>query len=78
MTKNEKPNKPIKKFKAGFIALNIWKSKDDTSNMHTVTVDKIYKDKEGNWKSSGSFLAQDLPTISMLSEMAFKYMSEKK
>ena len=73
----EQGNFPKKKFKAGAITATIWenkgKSTDGTPNTYqTISLERVYQDKEGNWKSSNSFRVNDLPKINVLMQRAYQ------
>jgi len=52
--------KPVMKFKAGNVTASIWRHKGELGTFFNVSLEKNYKDKEGNWKSSGNL---NLPEI---------------
>jgi hypothetical protein len=69
---------PAKKFAAGGIQVAIWENKGrEGNNYYTVSFDKRYKDKEGNWKSTTSLKANDLPKAVLALEKAFEFVSLK-
>ena len=56
---------PIAKFKVGQIAAALWEN-DVVVNgkqvtMQKASVERRYKDRDGNWKSSGSFSRNEIP-----------------
>lgn len=58
-------NTPVNKIRAGAISATEWKNqavKDgETQEYTTVTFERSYKDKEGNWKTTNSLRVNDLP-----------------
>ncbi len=59
--------KPKQKFSAGTISCALWEN-DTTIDGRTVsvlkaTVERRYKDKDGTWKSSGSFGRNEIPLV---------------
>lgn len=59
-------NKPLCKFSAGQVTAAVWENKipgKDGSEVEILkaTVQRRYKDKDGNWKSSGSFSRNEIP-----------------
>ncbi len=59
-------NKPLCKFSAGQVTAAVWDNKIPGKNGSEVeilkaTVQRRYKDKEGNWKSSNSFSRNEIP-----------------
>jgi hypothetical protein len=58
---------PIKKYNAGSISCALWEN-EATVDGRTVgilraTVERRYKDKDGAWKSSGSFSRNEIPLV---------------
>jgi len=73
-------NVPEKKFRAGLITATVWKNEFKGENgelkeYRTVSFDKSYKDKNGNWKSTNTLRMNDLPKAAMVLEEAFKYLA---
>ena len=52
-------SKPVKNFRSGGVDVAKWDNEGRTS----YSVQKNYKDKEGNWKQTTSFNAWDLPHL---------------
>ena len=57
---------PVKKFSAGGASCAIWENEIATANGRKVralkaTIERRYKDKDGTWKSSGSFSRNEIP-----------------
>ncbi len=74
-------NQPEKKFSTGVISATVWKnngtSKKDGSQVEfkTITLQRRYKDKEGNWKSTNSLRLNDLPKASLVLNKAYEYLT---
>ena len=77
---NTKPsgNTPEQKFRAGAITATVWKNdivKDGTSaSFNSITLERSYKDKDGNWQTTHSFRANDLPRLTLVAQKAFDYV----
>jgi len=59
-------NMPLYKTSAGLVSTAVWENKVPSKNGGEVeilkaTVQKRYKDKNGNWQSSNSFSRNDIP-----------------
>ena len=56
---------PVKKFSAGSVSCAIWENEavvnGKTMPILKATVERRYKDKDGQWKSSGSFSRNEIP-----------------
>jgi len=77
--KNTVENLPEKKFKAGAISATVWLNKGqgkqgDEMIYKTISVERNYKDKEGNWQTTSSFRINDLPKLAVVSMEAYKYL----
>jgi hypothetical protein len=72
---------PIAKFKAGQVAAAIWANdvevKGRTVTILKATVQRRYKDKDGNWQSSGSFSRNEIPLAIYCLQKSFEKIIEK-
>jgi DNA-binding SARP family transcriptional activator len=72
---------PIKKFNAGAIQVAIWEnsaeSNGENSLYKTVSIQKRYKDKQNQWKSSSSLKPNDVPKAVLALQKAYEYLSLK-
>jgi hypothetical protein len=71
--------KPEKSFRIGAVRASIWKNirqnKDGkTFETRTVTLDRSYKDKEGNYKSTHRFTANEVPKAILLLQRSYEYL----
>tara|TARA_Y100000310_G_scaffold320072_1_gene376102 strand:- start:29 stop:262 length:234 start_codon:yes stop_codon:yes gene_type:complete len=68
-------NQPEKKFSTGAICATIWKNESKEGNeFNTVTVERRFQDKEGNWKSTSSLRLNDLPKIAVVVNKAYEHL----
>ena len=70
---------PEKKFSAGAIHVSVWKnegtSKDgQKKEFRSISLQRRYTDKEGNWKSTNSFRINDLPRAALALTKAYEYI----
>ena len=77
--KLETGNMPEKKFSTGAISATVWenqgKSKEgDAVTFRTVNLQRRYKDKEGNWKSTSTLRVNDLPKAVLVVQKAYEYI----
>lgn len=73
---NGKGNLPKRKYRAGGVTATVWENKGKSSNgeentYNTISLERVYQDKEGNWKSTNSFRVNDLPKVQALMNKAY-------
>ena len=73
---------PVIKFRAGLVSATVWKNvqKDDKGEefeTFSIAVERSYKTKEDEWKTTSSFGVNDLPKIEAVVEEAYKYIVVK-
>ena len=74
--------RPVAKFTAGQTSAAIWENEIQTKNSGTATILKAtvqrrYRDKDGQWKSSGSFSRNEIPLAIYCLQKSFEHMIEK-
>ena len=66
---------PVAKYKAGQVSSAIWKDEIRTQRgpvpIYRVTVQRRYKDKNGEWRSSGSFNRNEIPLVKYCLDKAY-------
>lgn len=72
-------NIPEKKFSTGAISATIWKnerqSKDGKAfEVRTVSLQRRYTDKAGQWQTSSTLRLADLPKAALVLEEAYKFL----
>ena len=76
----EKPgNVPEKRFRAGAISATVWLNKaqratGEEAEYRTISIDRRYADKNGNWQSTNSMRVTDLPKAQVVLQKAFEYL----
>lgn len=69
---------PVKKFSAGAISCSLWENQIAVGGIPTTvlkaTVERRYKDRNGEWKSSNSYSRNEIPLVIHLLQQAFSYM----
>ena len=77
----KKDSLPEKKFRAGAVSATVWQNsveKDgQLSSYSSVSLDRVYKDKEGNWQNTNSFRANDLPKLALVAQKAYEFVVMK-
>jgi hypothetical protein len=71
-------NKPEQKFKVGCVSAAIWSNEIETDGgkkeIKSVSFERSYKDKDGNWKSTNSLNTNDLPKAMVVLGKAYEYL----
>ena len=69
---------PVKKFSAGSVSCALWENEATVNGKKAsilkATIDRRYKDKDGTWKSSGSFGRNEIPLVVYVLLQAFEAM----
>lgn len=69
---------PLKKITAGGVSCALWENQATVDgrkvNLLRATVERRYKDKDGTWKSSGSFSRNEIPLAIYCLMKAFDIM----
>jgi hypothetical protein len=71
---------PEKKFRAGAVSATVWKNDrtkatGEAFSYHTISLERSYKDKAGNWKNVNSFRLQDLPKAALVLQEAYRHLA---
>ena len=74
-----KGNLPEKKFRAGAISATVWlnqgqRPNGEVSEFRTITLDRRYMDKEGQWQSTTSLRVNDIPKARAVFQKAYEYI----
>jgi hypothetical protein len=72
-------SKPLKSFKSGALQVAIWENENLGADgqpqlFRTVSFDRRYKDKNGEWKSSNNLRVNDLPKAALMLQKAYEYL----
>lgn len=72
-------NMPEKKFSTGVISATVWRNSGVTkegkeSEYRTVSLQRRYQDKAGDWQSTNSLRINDLPKASLVLSKAYEYI----
>ena len=75
--------RPLKKFRAGQVSCALWENEIAVEDGRSVqmlkaTVERRYKDKNGEWKSSNSFSRNEIPLVKYCLDKAFAAMIEER
>ena len=73
-------NTPVQRFKAGAVSATVWTNDRITKSgepaaYFSISLDRAYKDKEGEWKHVNSFRVNDLPKASLVLQKAYEWLA---
>jgi len=72
---------PEKKFRVGSVTATIWKNTNKVDgkevSFYTVALERSYKDKEDNWKTTNSLRSSDLPKAILVASKAYEFLELK-
>ena len=71
-------NKPIKKFKVGPVVASIWLNNKNDKEFNSITVDRLFQDSEGNWKSTKQLRVSDLPRVQLALSKCYEHLTMDK
>ena len=73
---------PVKKFRAGSVSCALWENEatvnGKTMTMLKASVERRFKNGDGEWKSSGSFSRNEIPLAIWCLQKAFDTMLEER
>lgn len=67
---------PIQTLRDGNIQLAIWENISENGAFYSITLNRSYKDADGNYKNTTSFSGNDLLKINQLSSHAYMLIKE--
>jgi len=79
MQTKKEGNLPEKKFRAGAISATVWlnqgqKVNGEKSEYRTISIERCYTDKEGNWQNTNSLRVNDLPKAMVVLQKAYEHL----
>ena len=69
-----KGNPPVKKWRFGAVSVNVWKNSGEKGDYYTVDSQRGYKDRNGEWKNTGSLRLNDMPKAVLGINEAYKWI----
>ena len=70
---------PVKKYSAGSVQAAVWENEGKKGNAYyIVSLEKRFKASNGQWQSSHSFRAQEIPKAILTLQKAFEFVSLKR
>jgi hypothetical protein len=71
-TKNENV---LRHIRVGGVEATVWKNRVGDRDTFSVTLQRNYKDRNGEWKTTHSFRQHDLPKALLALQKAFEHLS---
>ena len=70
--------KPEHEIRIGKIRAAIWANASENGAWHTVTVSRLYKNEEGQWRDSTAFGREDLLLLAKVVDKAHTWVCEQR
>lgn len=72
--------KPEKEFSSGAIRATIWNNEATSKegkpiNFRTVSFERSYKDRNGDWKTTSALRVNDVPRATLVLQKAYEYLA---
>ena len=80
MVEENTGNQPEKKFSTGAISATVWRNNGTSKKtgekveFRTVSLQRRYTDKNGEWKTSNSMRVTDVPKATLVLQKAYEYL----
>lgn len=68
--------RPVHEVRMGRVKAAIWENETQNGARHNVTVSRIYKDADDQWRDSTSFGREDLPLVAKVVDQAHTWIYE--
>ncbi len=76
VSESSKGNFPKKKYRAGGITATLWNNRFEkdgkVGHYDSISLERVYQDKEGNWQSTNSLRLNDLPKVTVLMQKVYE------
>lgn len=70
-----------KRFKVGACSASVFANEVNTSDgvklLRTVSLQRVYKDRDGNWRYTGNFRVNDVPKAVLALRKAYDYVTSR-
>lgn len=70
--------KPEHEIRLGKIRATIWGNPTENGIRYSITMSKLYKNEEGNWRDSTSFGREDLLLLAKVVDIAHTWLYEQR
>ena len=65
-------NKPAFKAKSGSCEVALWNQKGANGDFRTVSMQRSYRDKDGNWQKTQTLRVNDIPDVVLCMQKAYE------
>ena len=72
--KTEEKTKPVHNIRAGSVKASIWENKTDKGSFFSVSIQRSYKDADGQWQNSDSYPLNDLQKLALVAQKSFEWI----
>ena len=78
MVENETTaRRPVHEIRLGRVKAAIFANQSDSGVWHNVVLKRLYRDNDGNWRSSDSFSRDDLLLIGKVTDLCHSWIYQK-
>jgi len=71
------PNQPVDRVRFGAVQAALWRNQDSEGRVrYNFSLERVYKDPNGDWQSTGSFGRDDALVVGKVAERAFERIHE--
>lgn len=67
-------NSPVQVFRAKGVKVSVFQNSSEANIWHKITIQKIYREEGGAWKTTASLGRDDLPVAQMLIGRAWQFV----
>ena len=71
-------NKPVENYRSGAIKVAVWENSGENGKYYTFSMQRGYKDKDGNWKDTTALRTSDVYDVVRCLERAYDFAKQKK
>ncbi len=69
--------RPVHEIRLGRVKAAIFANQSDSGTWHNVVLKRLYRDSDGNWRSSDSFSRDDLLLIGKVTDLCHSWIYEE-
>ena len=71
------PNKPVAKYRIGYVTATVWKNDNGGTKFYTVNLSRSYKDEGGEWKETDGLGHGDLLNAVLVLTRAEEWIADQ-